>query len=391
MKQAMALYGAGQKSLQAEARLRHHCPEIDVRWLVENRDFSKLGQSVPRLDGEGQPLEVISLAGLRRLHEDRACDSILIPCGYHLFDLREARLFSEQAGFDPKDILAMPPNCLFAPLEQSWQPQEVALPFDDLNMIYSLDVHIVDHCNCNCRACAHFAPCVTGDVTYAADEVTRSLQRLADLVPNVVNLWILGGEPLLHPELATIVRNARQYFPWTNIGVVTNGILLPQLPTATAAVMRENNVSMIVSLYPPLHDRVDCIVNILHKHELRWSITRCDRFEKRIYNKKIAPREHGFVKCGHNMCLRGSRVGYCVMALFTDYFNARFGNLLPEDKGVDIFAVHDGHELLTALHRPLQLCSQCTSCDAGQRYTVPWLPAGTNPDPSDWYISANPY
>jgi molybdenum cofactor biosynthesis enzyme MoaA len=42
-------------------------------------------------------------------------------------------------------------------------------------------------------------------------------------------LRLLGGEPLLHPDITKFIKYAKRYFPETLIGIGTNGILLPKM------------------------------------------------------------------------------------------------------------------------------------------------------------------
>jgi hypothetical protein len=82
-------------------------------------------------------------------------------------------------------------------------------------------------------------------------------------------------------------------------------------------------------------------------------------------------------------------LGWCVFALFADYYNAYFGEkLLPEDKGVDIFAHESGASLMAALRKPLDLCALCVSRDTGGMFCEEWRTASVNggPRPEDWLI-----
>ncbi|MDR2391226.1 MAG: radical SAM protein, partial [Planctomycetota bacterium] len=290
-------------------------------------------------------------------------------------------------GIGRSDVFAMPYNRLAAPLEAENGIQPLLVPLDGLEQIWSLDIHVADHCNLRCKACGHFSCLADGEVFHDAETVEKSLERLADLVPNICNLHILGGEPLLHPELPEIVAVARRQYPLANMTMATNGILLTRMSLRLRSSLKNNQVKVIVSLYPPLFERVDELAAWLGSEGLPFRINRIDSFERRILPRPIFDKRRMFAKCGHKMCLRGSRVGYCVMALFTDYYNRRFGpGRLPEDPGVDVFAHAGGKSFLAALNRPLELCRQCVACDAGKQYFRDWAPAGKNPRPEDWFI-----
>ncbi len=257
----------------------------------------------------------------------------------------------------------------------------------ELVQIYHLDIHVVDHCNLSCKACGHFSCLVEKPVFYDIDRLAGSLAKLAELVPNICRFGVVGGEPLLHPDLAAILDLIHDRFPFAQILMSTNGLLLSQMPDALIDAIKANHVCVGLSLYPPMHDEIDGIVALLKEMGFDYCVMRVDSFERRFLPRPVFNKQQMFDKCGHIMCLRGSRVGYCVNALFTDYYNKRFGkDLLPEDSGVDMFIYADGKSFLEALHQPLDLCRQCVACDTGKQYFRAWALAGKTPRAEDWFI-----
>jgi hypothetical protein len=383
MQNIAALYGAGRNSLKAAHILRSLRPDIDVRYMVENKDYSKLGEAVAC--GNGKTLRVISLAALETLYADEQCTFVIVPAAYHLFDLREIRSCLHRARIAAEDIYAVPFNRLQVG-DNDTASVDVMTPFDSLIQIYCLDIHVADHCNLRCKACAHFSSLVSKDINYEDSLIKKSLRHLHRIVPNIHIIALLGGEPLLHPEINTIIGNVRKFYPYAVICLTTNGILLAEMPPDFFHTIKDNNIILKISLYPPMQKNIDRLLKLLKSKEIVFYLNRYDSFERRLMPKPIFEKERMFAKCGHNMALRGSRLGWCVMALFTDYYNKRFGaGKLPEDPGVDIFAHENGRSLLDALHRPLELCAHCVSRDTGQMFFEPWAQANP-PKPEDWFI-----
>ncbi len=58
----------------------------------------------------------------------------------------------------------------------------------------------------------------------------KDLTRLAELFEGIEQMYLLGGEPLLHPEVEAFVREARRIFPATRLSLMTNGILVTRMP-----------------------------------------------------------------------------------------------------------------------------------------------------------------
>ncbi len=84
---------------------------------------------------------------------------------------------------------------------------------------------ITDDCNLACRYCTEFTP---GAPHVPLETLERWIGRLAEL--GVFAYDLLGGEPLLHPDLPAVVRHIKQVRPAWRGGalatVITNAFLL---------------------------------------------------------------------------------------------------------------------------------------------------------------------
>ena len=91
------------------------------------------------------------------------------------------------------------------------------------------ETHIVEHCDLNCRMCTHFSPLAVPRFAELST-FSRDLRRLRELFgDDVAYIMLLGGEPLLHPELPDFLCTARTFFPNTDVILYTNGLKLPQM------------------------------------------------------------------------------------------------------------------------------------------------------------------
>lgn len=116
-----------------------------------------------------------------------------------------------------------------------------------------IEYHLVDHCNLNCVCCEHFSS--ISDEFYAEiDTLVEDFKRLSLVVGKEnLNLYLLGGEPLLHPNLIEILNKVRCVFPDTesvNIRLVTNGLLLLKMPSAFWEACHRNSITLSVTKYP---------------------------------------------------------------------------------------------------------------------------------------------
>lgn len=102
-------------------------------------------------------------------------------------------------------------------------------PFSDK---FEVEIQIVDHCNLKCDNCNHLAN-IASPWYMEKEEFEFTLQKIKkELLPHgLKRIMLLGGEPLLHPQILEFCMLARKIFPsGIDIDLLTNGILLtPEL------------------------------------------------------------------------------------------------------------------------------------------------------------------
>lgn len=89
--------------------------------------------------------------------------------------------------------------------------------FDDKPLQCSL--YVTDRCNLDCAYCTEYD---NSQPHPSLEDVTRWLARIRDL--GTVRVALVGGEPLLHPDIVEIVRRAAALGMATSL--TTNGLLL---------------------------------------------------------------------------------------------------------------------------------------------------------------------
>jgi molybdenum cofactor biosynthesis enzyme MoaA len=107
-----------------------------------------------------------------------------------------------------------------------------------------VEVHLVDHCNLNCGGCSHFSP-IAREWFADVDQYEKDMHRLAELFRNVNTVRLMGGEPLLHPQIESFVTITRHYLPKADVRVVTNGLLLPAMQEPFWEICRSNSVVLM--------------------------------------------------------------------------------------------------------------------------------------------------
>lgn len=129
-----------------------------------------------------------------------------------------------------------------------------------------LEVVITAHCNLRCRACAYLSP-VMPTTAIAPAQIQRDLTILARFY-HASEARVLGGEPLLHPELVPVLQVIRASGISDTIRVITNGLLLTRMPASFWDLADE----VSISIYPgrePGDDAIAAAARTADEHGVR--------------------------------------------------------------------------------------------------------------------------
>jgi hypothetical protein len=61
------------------------------------------------------------------------------------------------------------------------------------------------------------------------------------------NVRVMGGEPLFHPQIIEVIRDMRIYWKNSDVELITNGLLLPQMNDSFFECLSENRINVTVS------------------------------------------------------------------------------------------------------------------------------------------------
>ena len=109
------------------------------------------------------------------------------------------------------------------------------------------EIQLCDRCNLDCAYCSHLSP-VSKPVKISLETLEAECRRLAKVDINEVNL--MGGEPLLHPQVCDAIKITRSILPNIKLIVSTNGLLLPRMGKDFWQCCRDNKVVIRITPYP---------------------------------------------------------------------------------------------------------------------------------------------
>lgn len=235
------------------------------------------------------------------------------------------------------------------------------------------DVEVTEHCNLNCRGCGSLAP-LAEEEYLDVERYEKDLARLSYLADGEMHhINILGGEPLLHPEIKRIISLTRQYFGYGNIYLVTNGILLPKMDQAFWECCRENDVIVAPTKYPIALD-YDAIEKTARGYGVKYTCfgdVPAHGWNHYVFVEKGDRNDiHQFLKCScANACtvLKDGKLYPCPRPAKIHHFNKAFQTNIKVSRRdyIDIYDEKiDLEAIMKFLSRPIPFCRYCNNFTA---------------------------
>lgn len=243
-----------------------------------------------------------------------------------------------------------------------------------INQLQHLQFHVIDNCNLNCKRCHHFSNMAKPESYADYESVIRDFVRLRELFDDIGTIAILGGEPLLNPDLSKYIGTIRGLFEHSRLEIITNGILIRNMNSELIDTIKRNNVIVNVSYYPVLENTIEDIVNFLDKNKIRYHIgPHIDAFSKSL---TLNENTTGNLQDVYNTCrdeccttLRDHKIYPCYLPASVHIFNEQFSKAIDgKDCGIDIFEENiSGIDIVERLKKPFDICKYC-----GDEETYSW-------------------
>ena len=227
-------------------------------------------------------------------------------------------------------------------------------------MIPYIETHLVDHCNLRCAGCSHFSG-LAQPYYKSLEDFVNEMEQLSKVTNQEVGtIRLMGGEPLLHPQWLEFCLETRRIFPYSEIVLVTNGILIGQVKKEEIDKFNEAEIELCVSDYGLQLDfekisqfkisyfhgkssMYNISLNLEGNQNKNVSFSNCDLVQGRWY----------FFKEG--------RIYQCCIMANIDYFCSYFYeniNYELDDISIDIYT-HTEKEILDFLSTPHNVCRYC--------------------------------
>ena len=231
-----------------------------------------------------------------------------------------------------------------------------------------IEFNLTDYCNLNCKGCTHYSPLAPEEY-----EPLERLERDARHIAGVKNaalireVYLIGGETLLYPQLTRAIRIVRRHFPWVKLSVFTNGLLIPKMDEDFWKACRETDCEIALTRYPLKID-YDRIERICREKGVTATVFGDRGEESSFFRFPLDPekkqnRMMSHIRCFSFGCITidGGRIYPCSLSACVKHLNTRLGTDFRHEKGdyIEVEKLTDARQLLTLRNRPVPFCGYC--------------------------------
>jgi MoaA/NifB/PqqE/SkfB family radical SAM enzyme len=228
-------------------------------------------------------------------------------------------------------------------------------------------VLLCDHCNLNCKGCGACSP-LAAEWFLDTDLYEKDCGRLSELSGGTAEyIDLLGGEPLLHPEIIKIIKITRKNFTCT-INIITNGLKLASMSGEFWTACKKNDINIVISGYPVKIDYEKIKLASAEYNvpvEIRGFAKKLTIWNKLPYDVQGGQNAlDNFLSClSSNFCtvLKNGKIATCGQVFAARHFNEYFHKNMEisDENFIDIYKASSIDEILEFLSRPIPFCKYC--------------------------------
>lgn len=263
---------------------------------------------------------------------------------------------------------------------------ELKMKYDNIK---SLSLTILNDCNLSCAYCDNFIPLRKKIFYETLDNFEKNLIQLKIFCNKIDFIFLVGGEPFLHPNIEQICIILRKYYPDSILGIHTNGCLLTNtISDNILDILAQLNITLSISVYPILsNDDRKIIYNRCDKHNIichfrnkdTFSFTGLSTKKNHINNYYNKCQYAGFDNKGQRVVYRCTQLNpngdlyFCALPAnihrLNEYFSLNYEVIENEDY-INIYRIKNKNEILKLYNNATPFCRYCNEIN---KETKPWI------------------
>lgn len=227
-----------------------------------------------------------------------------------------------------------------------------------------LDLNICTHCNNRCVSCSHASP-FTPKYNMSPVVLDRDLEAIKPFL-SFHRLQLVGGEPLLHPNITDMLYIARKSGVGHEVSIITNGKLLPKMTDVFWGLVQ----MLQISVYPNLDPE---IVPFAEEMGRKWGFPVYHTVFTDFYlqfSKEPTDGQKSFSQCVWKTDCYTLHEGHFYLCPQSAFFPKQFQGLASNVDGLPLVALTE-EKMDAFLNRPNPF-NACKICCGGHGETVKW-------------------
>jgi MoaA/NifB/PqqE/SkfB family radical SAM enzyme len=238
-----------------------------------------------------------------------------------------------------------------------------------------IEYHVTNHCNLNCKGCAHFSPIAK---PWFADinSFEKDLKQLSSKV-EIKQLRLFGGEPLLNDNINDFFVMARNILSSSKISVLSNGILAHNKLKNIIPSMKDNDIVMELTKYPIDVDykKIKQILNAFNikvEFENEYGVVKTLRHHVLSHEKK-KDNYNCMMVDGESVQLKDGKLYICPIQAYIDIFNEKFNDnfVINKEDFLDIYDENvTGKTIKGFYYKKNGFCDYCRKPIENQKYSL---------------------
>lgn len=296
------------------------------------------------------------------MFEAGSIEKFIVPSLDEQLNYRAEKMISAY-GIDLDNLLYAPIETLKGELSDGEKIAKICL-YTERTELETMEIHAAEHCNLNCKNCSMFCGLVETCDFPCYQEFEEGIKQLKNFFSHIKKFRIIGGEPLLNPELDKYIRLIRNVYPYTDIRLISNGILVTKMSDQLIQTIIDNDVTFIVTQYISLKHSIDEINRFLSKTGIRYIVTEAVLEFQKIYNALgDSDIDENFYRChwkGSCATMYGTKIATCYVPFVIHYLSDKFNLAIEETGKIDL--MEEGltaQEIIKRMHTPFDMCRYC--------------------------------
>lgn len=186
---------------------------------------------------------------------------------------------------------------------------------------------ITDKCSLKCINCDGYVAYHNDPRSDSAEDIQYSYERIMAVCKRINAVDIMGGEPLVHPDIAKIVRGFVEDERCGKVTVISNGTIIPS--RELLEVLMNPKCVFRISDYGKISTKKDELIKLLKTRNIRYEVTNYQYWDRipliQLTNESEEKLDKKFATCTTNVCYVKHGQMFCCT------FAAGLSSLLSEE------------------------------------------------------------